>query len=115
MEIRGLGIINIKDLFGVSSIRAGQKIDLVVELVPWEPQTKVDRLGLDEKTYSILDVEVSRLEIPVRPGRDLALILEVAARNHLLKKMGFYAARELHRNLSDLLVAGEKVNGEPSR
>lgn len=115
MEIRGLGILNIKDLFGVSSIRAGQKIDLVVELVPWQPETKVDRLGLDEKTYSILDVEVSRLEIPVRPGRDLALILEVAARNHLLKKMGFYAARELHRNLSDLLAAGEKASGEPSR
>ncbi len=103
MEIRGLGIINIKDLFGVSSIREGQKIDLVVELVRWQPDAKVERLGLDEKSYSILDVEVPHLEIQVRPGRDLTLIVEVAARNHLLKRMGFHAAREFDKNLCDVL------------
>jgi len=112
MEIRGLGIINIKDLFGVSSIRVGQKIDLVVELVRWQPEAKIERLGLDEKSYSILDVEVPHLEIQVRPGRDLTLILEVAARNHLLKRMGFHAAREFEKDLNEILREKEKPDRE---
>jgi len=103
MEIRGLGIINIKDLFGVSSIRQGQKIDLVVELVQWQPDVKSERLGLDEHGYPILNVKVPHLEIQVRPGRDLTLIIEVAARNHLLKKMGYHAAREFEETYSEKL------------
>lgn len=111
MEIRGLGIINIRDLFGVSSIRQGQKIDLVVELVPWEPEVEVERLGLDEHGYSILDVEVPHLEIQVRPGRDLTLILEVAARNHLLKRMGYHAAREFEKTFSERLSEQPRKRG----
>ncbi|MDT8394909.1 MAG: HPr(Ser) kinase/phosphatase [bacterium] len=105
MEIRGLGIINIKDLFGVSSIRQNKKIELVVELVEWLQDLKVERLGLDEHTYSILDVNIPYLMIPVRPARDLTLIIEVAARNLLLKRMGYNAAREfdntLYQRMSD--------------
>ena len=105
MEIRGLGILNIKDLFGVSSIRRSKKIELVVELVQWLEDLKVERLGLDERTYSILGLDIPYLEIPVRPARDLTMIIEVAARNHLLRRMGYDAAREfsetLHERLSD--------------
>jgi len=105
MEIRGLGILNIKDLFGVSSIRKSKKIELVVELVQWLEDLKVERLGLEERTYSILGLDIPYLEIPVRPARDLTMIIEVAARNHLLRRMGFDAARQftetLHQRLSD--------------
>jgi HPr kinase/phosphorylase len=104
MEIRGLGIINIKDLFGVSSIRQSKKIELMVELVDWQEDLEVERLGLDEHTYAILDVEIPHLRIQVRPGRDLTMILEVAARNHLLKRMGYYAAKEFERAFSEKMA-----------
>ena len=104
MEIRGLGIINIKDLFGVSSIRQSKKIELVVELVEWLEGLNVERLGLDERTYSILGLEIPYLKVPIRPARDITMIIEVAARNHLLQRMGYNAAREfddtLHKRLS---------------
>ena len=106
METRGLGIINIKDLFGVSSIRQNKKIELVIELVEWQKDLEVERLGLDEHKYSILDVEIPHLRIQVRPGRDLTMILEVAARNHLLKRMGYHAAEEFEKTFS------ERMSGE---
>ncbi len=86
--IRGLGIINIKDLYGVSSIREKKIIDLVLELMEWNPDQEYDRLGIDDKTTTILGVELPHLVIPVRPGRNLSSIIEVAARNFLLKGMG---------------------------
>jgi len=88
MEIRGLGIINIKHLFGVAAIRERKKIDLAIELVEWEDGKQYDRLGLEEETYKILDLEIPLLNIPVRPGRNMTSIVEVAARNQLLKEMG---------------------------
>jgi HPr kinase/phosphorylase len=103
MEIRGIGILNIKDLFGVSSIRRSKKIELVVELVAWLEDIEVERLGLDKHTYSILDLEIPYLKIPVRPGRDLTMIIEVAARNHLLHRMGYNAARDFDDKLKDKL------------
>ncbi len=99
MEIRGLGIINIKDLFGVSSIREKKIIDMVLELVEWDPSREYDRLGLDDKSYNILGVDLHHLEIPVRPGRNLTSIIEVAARNFVLKGMGYHPAREFHEKL----------------
>ncbi len=99
MEIRGLGIINIKDLFGVSSIREKKIIDMVLELVEWDPSREYDRLGLDDKIYNILGVDLHHLEIPVRPGRNLTSIIEVAARNFVLKGMGYHPAREFHEKL----------------
>lgn len=99
MEIRGLGIINIKDLYGVSSIREKKIIDMVLELVDWDPDQEYERLGIDDQIYAILGVELPHLKIPVRPGRNLTSIIEVAARNFLLKGMGYYSARDFHERL----------------
>jgi HPr kinase/phosphorylase len=99
MEIRGLGIINIKNIFGVSSIREKKIIDLVVELVEWDAAQEYDRLGIDEEVYTILGVDLPHVKIPVRPGRNLTSIIEVAARNYLLKGMGYHSAREFHEKL----------------
>ena len=94
MEIRGLGILNIKHLFGVSAIRERKKIDLVVELVKGEDDKEYDRHGLDETTYQLHGVELPYVRIPVAPGRNIGTIVEVAARNQLLKEMGYHSARE---------------------
>ncbi len=99
MEIRGLGIICIKDLFGVSSIREKKIIDMVLELVEWAPGQEYDRLGIDDMVYTIMDVDLHYLKIPVRPGRNLASIIEVAARNFIIKGMGYHPAREFHEKL----------------
>jgi HPr kinase/phosphorylase len=100
MEIRGLGIINIKDLFGIAAVRDTKKIQLVVELVEWDENEEYDRLGVEELTYSILDVEIQMLRIPIRPGRNMTSIIEVAARNMLLKIQGHHSAREFQERLN---------------
>ncbi len=100
MEIRGLGIINIKDLFGVAAIRERKKIEIVLELVEWDPSVEYDRLGVEEKKFRILDVEIPMLIVPVRPGRNMTTIVEVAARNHLLKLQGHHSAREFQERLN---------------
>jgi len=94
MEIRGLGILNIKHLFGVASIRERKKIDLVVELVEWESGKEYDRLGIDDQSYELLGIKLPFTRIPVRPGRNITSIVEVAARNQLLKEMGYHSAKE---------------------
>jgi len=100
MEIRGLGIINIKDLFGVAAIRERKKIEIVMELVEWDPMVEYDRLGVEDRKFRILDVEVPMLMVPVRPGRNMTTIIEVAARNHLLKLQGHHSAREFQERLN---------------
>ncbi len=95
MELRGLGILNIKDLYGVAAVRERKDIDLVVKLDPWQKGKDYDRLGLDEKLYTLLGVELPFIEMPVGPGRNLSILLEVAARHHLLKRKGYHAAKEL--------------------
>jgi HPr kinase/phosphorylase len=100
MEIRGLGIINIKDLFGVAAIRERKKIEIVMELVEWDPTVEYDRLGVEDRKFRILDVEVPMLMVPVRPGRNMTTIIEVAARNHLLKLQGHHSAREFQERLN---------------
>jgi len=99
MEIRGLGIINIKDLYGVSSIREKKIIDMQLELVEWDPEHEYDRLGVDDRRVKILGVELPHICIPVRPGRNLGSIIEVAARNFLLKGMGYHSARDFQERL----------------
>lgn len=101
MEIRGLGIINIKDLYGVSAIRDKKIIDMVLELEEWNPDQEYDRLGIDDRRTEILGIELPHLTIPVRPGRNLGAIIEVAARNLLLKGMGYHSARDFHKRLLD--------------
>lgn len=100
MEIRGLGIINIKDLFGIAAVRDTKKIELVVELVEWREDEEYDRLGLDEMTWRVLDVDIPLLRVPVRPGRTMTSIIEVAARNQLLKFQGHHSAREFQDRLN---------------
>jgi HPr kinase/phosphorylase len=99
MEIRGLGIINIKDLYGVSSIREKKIIDMQLELVEWDPDHEYDRLGIDDRRVTILGVDIPHISIPVRPGRNLGSIIEVAARNFLLKGMGYHSARDFQERL----------------
>jgi len=110
MEIRGLGIINIQDLFGISATRDRKRIDLVVELTEWDEGKDYDRLGLDELTYAVLGIEVPYLTIPVRPGRNVSSIIEVAARNQLLKQRGHHSARGFQdRLLKDLTPEADTV------
>ncbi len=100
MEIRGLGIINVKDLFGIAAIRETKKVELVIELVEWKNEEEYDRLGFDEASHEVLGVPIPLIRLPVRPGRNLTTIIEVAARNHLLKIMGHNSALEFQRRLT---------------
>jgi len=95
MEIRGLGLINVQDLFGVASTRTSKRVELVVQLERWDPTREYDRLGLDEAHYETVGVRVPMLRMPVAPGRNLAILVEVAARNQLLRNGGHDAARRL--------------------
>ena len=106
MEIRGIGIIDIKAMYGVGAVMQSKSIDLVMHLEKWDDTKEYDRLGLEEETISILGVKVPHLLTPVRPGRNLAIIIEVAARNLSLKRMGYSAARELDKRLNAMLAAG---------
>ncbi len=106
VEIRGVGILNIRDLFGVSAIRDEKEVELVVELVPWVQGECYERLGFEEKKHAILDVELPYLRIPVAPGRNIASVVEVAARNHLLKRMGHHSAIRLKESLDAALRGG---------
>lgn len=97
MEIRGIGIIDVRYMYGVGAVINEKSIELVIEMEMWEDGKSYDRLGLDEKTISILDVKVPRILVPVRPGRNLAIIVEVAARNIRLKHLGYNAAKEFDK------------------
>ena len=104
MEVRGLGIINIKDMFGVAAVRDEKRIELVLELIRWDQSESHDRLGLDEMVYPILDVPVPLLRIPVSPGRNVSSLIEVAARNRLLQVRGHHSAREFQERLDRALA-----------
>ncbi|RKH40186.1 HPr(Ser) kinase/phosphatase [Corallococcus sicarius] len=106
MEIRGLGIINIKDLFGVSAVREQKKIELVIELQEWDPHQEYDRLGVEDKHLQIVGVDIPLSVVPVRPGRNMATIVEVAARNQLLKLQGHHSAREFAERLNRAIAQG---------
>jgi len=108
MEIRGIGIINIRDLFGISAVRDRKVIEMVVELMEWNPKVEYDRLGLEEHRYTILDVSVPLVQIPVRPGRNLSAIIEVATRNHLLKVGGYHSARDFQEKLSAEILSTQE-------
>jgi HPr kinase/phosphorylase len=112
MEIRGLGIINIRSLFGVEAIRERKKIELVLELMEWDNQREYDRLGFEEEKYPILGVELPMLRIPVTPARNLTTIIEVAARNHLLKVMGYDSALEFEKKLLRKMEEGGRAKLE---
>jgi HPr kinase/phosphorylase len=95
MELRGLGVINIMELFGIASTRSSKRIELVVQLERWVPTREYERLGLDDLFYEILGLRVPLIRMPVAPGRNIAILIEVAARNQLLRARGHHAARAL--------------------
>ena len=99
MEIRGLGIINITHLFGVGSIRDDKQIQLICQLEVWDSKKAYDRIGAEERTWEILGVATPYLEIPVKPGRNVPIIIETATMNERLKKMGYYSAREFNQTV----------------
>jgi HPr kinase/phosphorylase len=99
MEIRGLGIINITHMFGVRAIRNRKEIQLVVTLETWDSSRAYDRLGMEDQVMDILGVGVPLLAIPVKPGRNIPIIIETAAMNERLKSMGYNAAKEFNKNI----------------
>lgn len=107
LEIRGLGIINVMTLFGASSIRSQKRISMVIQLENWDNKKQYDRLGLDEDTMKIMDVHLPKATIPVRPGRNLAVIIEVAAMNFRLKRMGVNTAEDFSDRLTKMIEQGD--------
>ncbi len=99
MEIRGLGIINISQLYGVGAIREQKEVQIVVKLENWDQNKVYDRIGTEGKTTDLLGVKIPLIEIPVRPGRNLPIIIEAAAMNERLKTMGYYSAKEFNQNI----------------
>ncbi len=104
IELRGIGIVDVKTLFGVSSVKDTQNIDLVIRLEDWDKEKEYDRLGLEEEYTEYLGNKVVCHNIPIRPGRNLAIICESAAINHRQKKMGYNAAQELYRRVQESLA-----------
>ena len=99
MELRGIGIINARRLFGMGAVKLTEKIDMVISMELWDPEKVYDRMGIENEYIEILGIKVPGLTIPVKPGRNLAVIIEVAAMNNRQKKMGYNAAHELLRKL----------------
>ena len=107
MEVRGIGIINVANIFGIGSIRVEKRLDMVVTLQDWEELDEVDRIGLDQEFYEILNLQVPHVTIPVRPGRDIARLIEVAAMDQKLKGLGRNSAVEFNRKLLNLMEPKE--------
>jgi HPr kinase/phosphorylase len=107
LEIRGVGIINVMTLFGAGAVRSHKRISLIIDLEIWDQKKSYDRLGLDEEKMKILDTDVTKLTVPVRPGRNLAVIIEVASMNFRLKRMGVNAAEQFTNRLSDVIEEGD--------
>ena len=112
MELRGIGIINVQDLFGLASVRERTSIDLVIELEHWQQGQPYERLGLDETLFHILETPCPYLRMPVALGRNVSILVEIAARNHVLKLQGHHSAREFARKLEAQLERNRK---DPSR
>jgi HPr kinase/phosphorylase len=113
MELRGLGLINVKDLFGIASTRSSKRVELVVHLERWDNSREYERLGLDDDFYEVLGLRVPLIRMPVAPGRNIAILVEVAARNQLLRSRGHHAAKALADKLEQQLRGeGEGVAAE---
>ena len=112
MEIRGLGVINVRDIFGIASTRASKRVELVVQLERWDPTREYDRLGLEERSHEVLGLKIPLIQMPVAPGRNLAILVEVAARNQLLRVRGLNAARELVERLDRRLRDASEIEDD---
>ncbi len=101
IELRGIGIVDVHRIFGMGSVKMSEKIDLVVELEPWNSEKDYDRFGLETEYADIMGIKIPKLTIPITPGRNLAVILEIAAMNHRQKKMGYNTAEEFNKRLME--------------
>ena len=110
VELRGIGIINVAKLFGMGAVKAENAVDLVVNIVPWDQQKVYDRLGLDDQYTEILDVKIPMNTIPITPGRNLAVIVEVAAMNNRQRKMGYNAAQEFTEQMDRHFAQAQEGN-----
>jgi HPr kinase/phosphorylase len=108
LEIRGVGIVDMMTLFGASAVKSDKRILIVVDLELWDPDKIYDRLGLDEEKMKIVDSELTKLTVPVRPGRNLSVIIEVAAMDYRMKKLGVNAAEEFSKKLSNQIAGNPK-------
>lgn len=99
IELRGIGIVDVRRIFGMGAVKNSERIDLVINIEPWVDGKMYERFGLDDETVEILGIQIPSLTIPVKPGRNLAIILEIAAMNHRQKKMGYHTAEEFNRKL----------------
>jgi len=99
IELRGIGIVNVRRIFGMGAVKLTEKIDMVIEMEPWDANKTYDRMGLENNYIEILGNSVPRVTIPVKPGRNLAIVIEIAAMNNRQKKMGYNAAQELLHKL----------------
>ena len=111
LELRGIGIINARRLFGMGSVKTTEKIAMIVKLEHWDPEKVYDRMGMDNEYTTLLGIEVPSLTIPVKPGRNLAIILEVAAMNNRQRKMGYNAAREFTEQVNSRFDGNRKNGG----
>ncbi len=101
IELRGIGIVDVRRLFGMGSVKETERIDLVINLETWDSEKMYDRFGLDEERVNILGIDIPAITIPVHPGRNLAVVLEIAAMNHRQKKMGYNTAEEFNKRLME--------------
>lgn len=108
IELRGIGIIDVRRIFGMGAIKESEKLNLVIEIENWDDTKFYERLGLESQTTNILGIEIPLLKIPVKPGRNLAIIIEVAAMNNRQKRLGYNAAEELNNRIMNELNSGEK-------
>lgn len=108
IELRGIGILNVKNLFGVGSVKDTQTIDMIIKLEKWNESVVYDRIGLSDSYDSILGVQIPQYKIPVSPGRNVAIIIESAAMNHRQKKMGYNAAEELNQRFMEKMRTGKE-------
>lgn len=114
MEIRGLGLIDVQSIFGVRSIRFQKRIEVVVELMEWQPNGNFTRTGLDEEKITILDVEIPHVKLPIHPGKNVTVISEVIALNYLTKHYGYDAAQEFSKKLEKVIQSKSKGSGKRS-
>ncbi|MCH2665450.1 HPr(Ser) kinase/phosphatase [bacterium] len=108
MEIRGLGILNVRNMFGVRAVRVQKRVEVVVKLVEWNDSTTFDRIGLEEDWVSVLDVEVPQVTVPIYPGKNITVIAEAIAMNHQLKIQGYHTAHEFNRRLVEKMKQKER-------
>ena len=109
MELRGIGVIDVRQLFGMSAVKESTRIDMIINIEQWKDGVNYDRIGLDDQYSTILDVEVPTVTVPVKPGRNLAIIIEVAALNNRQKKLGYNAAQEFTRQINAHFEAEQAV------